>query len=150
MPFFLICSILCQLQSFEKITPKCLCDVTSLIWVSSIETGGWYGLLSFLENSIGSDFAGLNVTNHCWAQRLIFSRSELSVSAAWIASSTMIYRLVSSAKSLMEELISSTISFIYKRNNRGPRTEPWGTPAFIGVHAEEPPGSTTLWSLSLR
>ena len=40
----------------------------------------------------------------------------------------MIYKLVSSAKSLIDESMSSTISLMYKRKSDGPRIEPWGTP----------------------
>ena len=32
-------------------------------------------------------------------------------------------------KSLVEEMILSTMSLMYKRNIRGPRMEPWGTSA---------------------
>ena len=138
--FVLICSrCSCHVQSLEKIIPKCLWDVTSFICFWSIKTGGWCGSLTFLEKSIYSDFPGLNVTSHCFAQRFTFSRSELCCSAACMGSSTIMYRLVSSANSLIEELIFSTISLIYKRNNKGPRIEPWGTPALIGVHEELPP-----------
>ena len=38
----------------------------------------------------------------------------------------MIYKLVSSAKSLIEELMSTTMSLMYKRNERGSRIEPSG------------------------
>ena len=70
-------------------------------------------MLCFLENIIDSDFAGLNLTNHLVAHCWIFDRSEFN----WIASSTglstIIYRLVLSANNLIEELIISTISFIF-------------------------------------
>ena len=46
----------------------------------------------------------------------------------------MIYKLVSSTKSLTEELLSTTMSLIYKRNRRGTRIEPCGTPALTEVH----------------
>ena len=49
-----------------------------------------------------------------------FCRSVFSFSAARIGLSTIMYKLVSSAKSLIDEPISSTISLIYKRNNSGP------------------------------
>ena len=52
--------------------------------------------------------------------------------------------LVSSAKSLIEELMSSTMSLIYKRKSRGQRIEPCGTPAFTEVQEELAPGKTTL------
>ena len=53
-----------------------------------------------------------------------FDRSEFSWLAASTGLSIMIYRLMSSAKSLIEELMSSTISLMYKRKSKGPRIEP--------------------------
>ena len=53
-----ICSK-CQEESFEKITPKCLCENTSFICIVSIKTEGWCGLKRFLGKIIASDFAGL-------------------------------------------------------------------------------------------
>ena len=49
-----------------------------------------------------------------------------------------------SAKSLMEECISTAMSFILIRNRRGPRIEPCGIPVLIADQAETAPGSTTL------
>ena len=40
---------------------------------------------------------------------------------------------MSSAKSLIEEWIFSTISLMYIKKSRGPSIEPWGTPAFMEV-----------------
>ena len=62
----------------------------------------------------------------------------------------MMYRLVSSAKSLIEEPISSTMSLMYRRNKSGPRIEPCGTPAPTDVQEELAPGSTTFCFLSFK
>ena len=83
----------------------------------------------FLLIKRDSVFAGLNLTSHVFAHSVIFSRSVFRVSAAVFGLSTTRKRLVSSAKSLMLDPISLTMSFIYSRNNRGPRIEPCGTPA---------------------
>ena len=56
-----------------------------------------------------------------------------------MGSSTMIYKLVSSAKSLIEELMPTTMSLIYKKNRRGPRIEPCGNPALTEVQEENNP-----------
>ena len=48
---------------------------------------------------------GLNVTSHLDAQACTLARSELSFSAASMGFSTMRYRLVSSAKSLIQALM---------------------------------------------
>ena len=45
-----------------------------------------------------SDFAGLKLTNHLLAHRLIFSISEFNIWAASAGLSTIMYRLVSSVK----------------------------------------------------
>ena len=107
-------------------------------------------LLHFLERRIHSDFTGLNVTSHFSAQRWILARSKFNCSAACMGSSTMKYKLVSSAKSLIDELMSTKMSIIYKRNRRGPRIEPCGTPALTEVQKEFIPGKTTRCLLSVR
>ena len=61
----------------------------------------------------------------------------------------MIYKLVSSAKSLIEELMSTIMSLIYKRNRRGPRIEHCGTPAFTEVQEELAPGKQPYVSFQL-
>ena len=59
---------------------------------------------------------------------------------------TIMYKLVSSAKSLIFAPISFTIlmSLIYSRKNRGLRIEPRGTPACMYTESEVVPGITTL------
>ena len=99
-------------------------------------------MLYFIERRINSDFSGLNVTSHFSAQRWILARSKFNCSAVCMGSSSMIYKLVSSAKSLIEELMSTTMSLIYKRNRRGPIIESCGTPAFKSkknLHQAEQP-----------
>ena len=68
--------------------------------------------LSRRENSIDSVFLGLNKTSHLSANEDIFARSWLRVFDALSGESTIIYRLVSSAKRLLVEWISFTITFI--------------------------------------
>ena len=51
---------------------------------------------------------------------------------------------VSSANNRAKEVKSSEISLIYNRNNKGPNTEPWGTPALIDLNSEEKPLSDTF------
>ena len=73
-------------------------------------SGGWKGLLCLRDSIIDSDFAGLNDTSHLTAQACILARSALSSSATLMGLSAIIKRLVSPAKSLLQECISSTIS----------------------------------------
>ena len=37
----------------------------------------------------------------------------------------------------MSELISTTMSLIKTRKSKGPRIEPWGTPALVHLHSED-------------
>ena len=41
-------------------------------------------------------------------------------------------------------------SLIYSKNNKGPSTEPWGTPELIGISDELSPSSTTVWERPVR
>ena len=60
-------------------------------------------MLVFREIKRDSVFKGLNFTSHFSAHSAIFSRSALRSSAATFGSSTMIYRLVSSAKRRIDD-----------------------------------------------
>ena len=60
---------------------------------------------------------------------------------------------MSSAKSLIDELIRCTISLMYRvseREIRGHSIEPLGTPAYIEVQREEPSGQTALCFRSFK
>ena len=67
------------------------------------------------DSIIDSDFAGLNDRSHLTAQACVMARPAFSSSAALMGLSTIIKRLVSSAKRLMQKCISSTISLMYMR-----------------------------------
>ena len=69
---------------------------------------------------------GLSVTRHLDAKACTVARSELSFSAASVGFSIMRFRLVSSAKSLIPTLMFSTMSLIYTKKSKGPKSEPWG------------------------
>ena len=61
---------------------------------------------------------------------------------------TTIERQVSSANELILDWISSTISLMQtKKNSRGPRIEPCGTPAHTCFGSEITPGITTHYFL---
>ena len=61
--------------------------------------GGCTFLITLRETRSDSDLEGLNLTNHISAHLFIVSSSMFSCSAASVGSSTVIYKLVSSAKS---------------------------------------------------
>ena len=95
------------------------------------------------ETSKVSVLEGLEVTSQVDAQAEIFLRSAFMQPAAVTGSSTIIKRLVSSANSRIFDPVSFTISLIYNRKRRGPRVDPWGTPARMYVQSETAPGRTT-------
>ena len=73
---------------------------------------GCIGRLSLRDTRNDSLFVGLNVTSQVIAHREILSRSMFRRAADVIGSSTIIKRLVSSAKRRICEPISSTMSFM--------------------------------------
>ena len=68
---------------------------------------------NFLVSVIAIVFLAWNSTNHKSAQSEIVCRSLFSSLAARSGRSTMMYRLVSSAKRRMEQPMFLTISFMY-------------------------------------
>ena len=55
-------------------------------------------------------------------------------------------RLVSSAKWwTLQNFIAWLRSFIYSKNRRGPRTDPWGTPQFKAARPDSYPFIDTYW-----
>ena len=135
--FLVIMSIcLFQLPSSESCSPRCLCSVTVLMIVLFIIRLGWWGLFNFREIVMVSVFCVLKFTSHFVDHAWNFTRSSLSVCAVSCGSSTIKYRLVSSANNCIVELISVSMSFMKTMNKRGPRIDPWGTPAFMSRQLE--------------
>jgi len=60
------------------------------------------------------------------------------------------HRFKSSAIILTLLVISSGMSFTYKRYNKGPNTEPWGTQFLTVLHDDLEPSTITLIFLSLN
>ena len=85
---------------------------------------GCTGLLIFLDIRSDSVFKGLNFTSQASVHLAIFSRSALRISAATSGLSTIMKRLVSSAKRRMLDHISVTISLKKTKKRSGPRIEP--------------------------
>ena len=106
----LICSV--HVHEHEKLRPKCLCFEVSVSTISFILSGGCVTGLSFLNSRRDVVFAGLKSTNHEVAHLFIVSKYIFRLRAADCGFSTKMYRLVSSAKRLMDEFILRTISFI--------------------------------------
>ena len=84
--------------------------------------GGWLRLIRLREIRKATHFEGLKVTSHVLAHLEIFTRSELRQVAADTGSFTIIKRLVSSANKRIFESISVTMSFMYSRNSKRPKS----------------------------
>ena len=57
---------------------------------------------------------------------------------------------VSLAKSLVVDDNPQLRSLIYIKKNKGPKTDPWGTPAETSAQDEDWPFKTTLWYLFFK
>ena len=92
----------------------------------SLNLIGGYTLFFLLKSTLTVLFV-LKSTNHSLLHLSTFTRSRSLVidSATFVVPfSTITYKEVASAKSLILLTKSSLISFMYKRNENGPRTEP--------------------------
>ena len=74
--------------------------------------GGWTGLLTLHDKSIDSVFFGLNKTSLLSGHEDIFVRSWLRVFDAFSGESTIMHKLVSSAKRRRVDWMSFTMAFI--------------------------------------
>jgi hypothetical protein len=130
--------------------PRCLWVFTRVMPWLFRSRGGW-SCGALLEMSSSFVFGGLNETRHLSAQCWICSRFSFIISAASAGLSTSTNRHVSSAKSLiLQLLITCTMSFMNIRKRSGPRTDPCGTPAQIFPHVDFAPLIMTLCCLSVR
>ena len=137
----------------SRTIPRCLCSITFFTGVSLKRTTGWSISFFFLENiSSTACFCGSGLKDilQLRAHWFINSKSWFMSIAAALESSTTVNNEVSSAKSLTLHLKSSVRSFMYTRKNRGPKIEPWGTPAEISPYDEHCPFKTVRCFRSLR
>ena len=91
---------------------RCLCFEVSVSMISFILSGGCVTGLGFLDIRRDVVFVGLKSTNHEVTHLFIVSNSILRLCAADCVFSTIMYRLVSSAKRRIDEFILRTLSFI--------------------------------------
>ena len=91
--------------------------------------------------------SGLNDIFHWYAQLEILIKSSFSCNNDRLISWTTEKIEVSSAKSLAVDDRFLDKSLIYTKNNRGPKTDPWGTPASAGYHEDDWPFNKALWNL---
>ena len=102
----------------------------------------WIFLIRFLVSCIILHLTGWNVIPHFLAQE---PNRSISLWSFIVSSSSLISRqqTQSSAKSLISDSISDEMSFMYRENNKGPRTVPWGTPDKTGAQSDFTPFTTT-------
>ena len=100
------------------------------------------------ENTISFVFLTFNVSLLALNQLDAFASSKLAVSNNLFMSNPEIWNVVSSANNSVKSSVAFGRSFIKIKNNRGPRTEPWGTPHFIVKFSEFIPLKVTNCSLS--
>ena len=120
-----------QLQVFEKVSPRCLCEWVSSIIAPSMDIG-----------CVKRSFLLRNQHRQC----LTWFEGYKSTACPYRNSSgqsTIIYKLVSSANNQIEHPMCLTMSIIKNRNIRGPRIEPWGTPASPDAQSDACPFITT-------
>ena len=89
-----------------------------------MNNGGCLFFLNWREINMNSVFVRLKVTSQVAPHCVILPRSVLIQAAAVAGSSSIIKRLVSSAKRQMFDPISRTMSLLYSKNNRDPKIEP--------------------------
>ena len=111
-----ICS--CHVQTLDRCMPKCFMRINfiNLLIVHINRWMVWF--IYFLEKINDSDLEGLKVTSHLDAHISIFERSAFNFIAEARGSSTTMYRLVTLAKSLIDEFISFTIPLMNAKNNK--------------------------------
>ena len=148
-------SLRCSWKSslVSKIIPRCLWFVDWMTTVLLKFNDGWFGLLSFLEKISSCGYllgSGLKLIFHWNAHLFIFFRSSFKFFADKVISWTTENREVSSANSLGFEIKLSERSLTNIKKKRGPRIDPWGTPALTRVHEEYWPFKTTLCFLASR
>ena len=81
-------------------------------------------LLFFQKAKSAPDLEGLNFTNQFFAHLLMISKSISNISAARVGLSTIMYKVVSSAKSRTHDCISGTILCMYNKHSSRSRIDP--------------------------
>ena len=97
--------------------------------VPFIKNDGWRTGLDLREKIIDKVLLAMNVTSQAFAHCEMNCKSALRILAASSGRSTIMYKLVSSAKRRMEPPICLTMSLIKIRKSKGPRIDPC-VPAF--------------------
>ena len=82
-----------------------------------------------IDNVSFSRIVGLSLTNHCLDHSEILFKSVFTMLHKLFISYDFSPMDVSSANNLHKPIVSSAMSLINIMKRRGPRMDPWGTPA---------------------
>ena len=138
-----------HLKSLVIVTPRYLMLSTFSRLVPSKVYEAQIFLIRFLVSCIILHLTGWNLIPHFLAQE---PNRSISLWSFIVSFSSLISRqqTQSSAKSLISDSISDEMSFMYRENNKGPRTVPWGTPDKTGAQSDFTPFTTTRCCLKQR
>ena len=139
----------CHCPLLLNVRPKCLCSVTNFMGVPSKIMSG-RDSINLIVKSITSVFKGLKFINHYAVQFTSMRKSWLIIPSMSLIVAAELNNELSSANNLVRLRSDSAISLIYTKNNRGPRTEPWGTPASTLLKLDEVFLMTTFCFLPLK
>ena len=137
----------------SQITCNCYSKVSNAFNVSrSVPSKiyeAWIFLIHFPVGCIILHLTGWNLIPHFLAQE---PNRLISLWSFTVSSSSLISWLQtqSSAKSLISDSESDEMSFMYRENNKGSRTVPWGTPDKTGAQSNFTPFTTTRYCLKQR
>ena len=121
-----------HLQLELNVTPRCVCfSVFTKVVLPNVSVMLSVTVELMYKTSV---FDRLNVTNQRLDQSSKISKSEFMLYSISLLSQDDADRDVSSAKRRAKLAKLSAMSFIYNRNKKGPRTDPWGTPALVLVY----------------
>ena len=104
----------------------------------------------FKLNKMASVFKALDDISHCLVHAERICQSWLIIPCKSATDDAEQKRELSSANKRVKLSSDSAMSLTYIKNSRGPRTEPWGTPASTGFNVEEQDLITTRCDLLLK
>ena len=91
-------------------------------------------------------FWGWKLMSHCLSHCWSASKSDCRSAASWWVWISLYMRQSSANNLVLDERTHLGRSCMYIRNNRGPRTVPWGTPDVTGLVSDDFPSRMTVCS----
>ena len=146
---------MCWLKSSleSKTSPKCFCEDLDCILLLLKVKGGGETFSRLCEKHTSLAFfigSGLNKIFHWYNQCLISFKPLFSLISECFLAMALEKSDVSPANILHNKFIPSGKSFIFIRNNNGPKTNPCGTPIEMFFHEDVCSFKTTLCCRSFQ